>query len=188
MSETVKNMLQEINVQDTDYAPAGDMFKIGARVQVLKKGTFFPARANKLFMLYNHYNSLDEIPEKIRDQIQKQYFKKSFEEIFHEVKEHLTKTGRSHLVEEALNNSKYKMELVFVTYFHRSMLLSFGGDIINQTNFQVHTGPALGAFNQWVKGTKFENWRNRHVDDIANKLMSEAAMIINQRYTEYCKK
>ena len=47
-SDAVKDMLQEINVQDTAYAPAGDMFEIGARVQVLKKGLFFPARANKL--------------------------------------------------------------------------------------------------------------------------------------------
>ena len=51
MSDVVKDLLQDINVQDTEYAPAGDMFEIGARVQVLKKGTFFPARANKLFML-----------------------------------------------------------------------------------------------------------------------------------------
>lgn len=39
-SDAVKDLLQEINVQDTDYAPAGDMFEIGA-VQVLKKGCCF---------------------------------------------------------------------------------------------------------------------------------------------------
>ncbi|MCW5584382.1 MAG: PfaD family polyunsaturated fatty acid/polyketide biosynthesis protein, partial [Gammaproteobacteria bacterium] len=139
MSDTVKNILQSINIQDTDYAPAGDMFKIGARVQVLKKGTFFPARANKLFMLYNHYNSLDEIPEKIRDQIQKQYFQKSFDEVFREVEAHLRSTERPHLVEKALSDSKYKMELVFVWYFHHTMLLSFAGNSASQVNFQVHT-------------------------------------------------
>lgn len=36
-SDCVKNLLQEINVQDTDYAPAGDMFELGAKAQVLKK-------------------------------------------------------------------------------------------------------------------------------------------------------
>ncbi len=66
MSDSVKDLLQDINIQDTDYAPAGDMFEIGAKVQVLKKGVFFPARAGKLFMLYNHYNALEEIPEKIQ--------------------------------------------------------------------------------------------------------------------------
>ena len=68
ISDSAKNMLQNINVQDTEYAPAGDMFEIGAKVQVLKKGVFFPARANKLYMLYTQYNSLDEIPEKIQKQ------------------------------------------------------------------------------------------------------------------------
>jgi trans-AT polyketide synthase/acyltransferase/oxidoreductase domain-containing protein len=79
ISDIVKDLLQRINVQDTDYAPAGDMFEIGAKVQVLKKGTFFPARSNKLFILYNHYNSLTEIPENIQVQLQEKYFKKSFD-------------------------------------------------------------------------------------------------------------
>jgi trans-AT polyketide synthase/acyltransferase/oxidoreductase domain-containing protein len=47
-SDAVKDLLQELNVQDTAYALAGDMFEIGARVQVAKRGLFFPARANKL--------------------------------------------------------------------------------------------------------------------------------------------
>lgn len=46
-SESAKDLLQQINVQDTDYAPAGDMFEMGAKVQVIRKGVFFPARANK---------------------------------------------------------------------------------------------------------------------------------------------
>jgi trans-AT polyketide synthase/acyltransferase/oxidoreductase domain-containing protein len=41
----------------------------------------------------------------------------------------------------------------------------------------------LGAFNQWIKGTELENWRNRHVDEIAIKLMNETAELLNQRYS-----
>ncbi len=36
MSDSVKDLLQDINIQDTDYAPAGDMFEVtvhGFRVQ-----------------------------------------------------------------------------------------------------------------------------------------------------------
>ncbi|MCP4711340.1 MAG: PfaD family polyunsaturated fatty acid/polyketide biosynthesis protein, partial [Planctomycetes bacterium] len=73
-SDVVKDMLQDINIQDTDYAPAGDMFEMGAKVQVLRRSVFFPARANKLFQIYNHFNNLDQIPEKIRLQIQDRYF------------------------------------------------------------------------------------------------------------------
>jgi len=42
----------------------------------------------------------------------------------------------------------------------------------------------MGAFNQWVKGTALENWRNRHVDEIAEKLMQETAALLNQRFHE----
>jgi len=47
----------------------------------LKKGVFFPARANKLYNLYKQYESLDEIDEKTKSQLQKLYFKKSFNEV-----------------------------------------------------------------------------------------------------------
>lgn len=35
-SDLVKDMLQNMNIQDTEYAPAGDMFETGAKVQVLE--------------------------------------------------------------------------------------------------------------------------------------------------------
>jgi trans-AT polyketide synthase/acyltransferase/oxidoreductase domain-containing protein len=66
MSADGKSMLQEMDIHDTEYAPAGDMFEIGAQVQVLKKSVFFPARANKLLSLYRHYESLDDIPSRTR--------------------------------------------------------------------------------------------------------------------------
>jgi len=40
-SDAVKNLLQKIEPQDTDYAPAGDMFEIGAKVQVVRRSVFF---------------------------------------------------------------------------------------------------------------------------------------------------
>lgn len=39
-SDDVKDLLQQLNIQDTDYAPAGDMFEMGAKIQVMKKGVF----------------------------------------------------------------------------------------------------------------------------------------------------
>lgn len=46
-SDDVKDLLQQLNIQDTDYAPAGDMFEMGAKIQVMKKGVFSrPGRIN----------------------------------------------------------------------------------------------------------------------------------------------
>lgn len=181
ISDTVKDMLQDINVQDTEYAPAGDMFEIGARIQVLKKGVFFPARANKLYELYRQHNSLDDIDEKTRRQLQERYFKRSFEEVYEDVKAYYSPEE----ISVAERNPKQKMAYLFRWYFGYSGRLALKGDEQHKVDFQVHCGPALGAFNQWVKGTALENWRNRHVDEIAEKIMTGAAAVLNARLNNY---
>jgi trans-AT polyketide synthase/acyltransferase/oxidoreductase domain-containing protein len=40
----------------------------------------------------------------------------------------------------------------------------------------------MGAFNQWIKGTDLEDWRNRHVDEIAVRLMRAAAEFLDDRF------
>ena len=177
-SDRVKDMLQQMNVQDTEYAPAGDMFEIGARVQVLKRGVFFPARANKLYDLYIRHNSLDEVDQKTRKQLQERYFKQSFEEIYQDVKSFTTPEE----IAKTEQNPKHKMALIFRWYFGYSTRLAMSGTPGSEVDYQIHCGPALGAFNQWVKGTELDDWRERHVDEIAAKLMSETAELLSQRF------
>jgi trans-AT polyketide synthase/acyltransferase/oxidoreductase domain-containing protein len=55
------------------------------------------------------------------------------------------------------------------------------GDEKYRVDFQVHCGPALGAFNQWVRGTARESWRNRHVDEIGELMMRETATCLERR-------
>lgn len=176
-SDSVKNLLQQINVQDTEYAPAGDMFEMGAKVQVLKKGVFFPARANKLYDLYRQYNSIDEIDEKTKAQIQDRYFKRSFENVYEDIKNFVPASE----IEKAEQNPKHKMALLFKWYFGYSSRQALSGAEESRVDYQVHCGPALGAFNQWVKGTALEDWRNRHVDEIGIKLMTETADFLVNR-------
>lgn len=184
-SEAVKDMLQEINVQDTDYAPAGDMFEIGAKIQVLKKGVLFPARANKLYTLYQRYDSLDDIPTKVIDQLENSYFKKSIGSIWEETKKYFIGKNQQLEITAAEESPKKKMALIFRWYFGYSSKLSFEGDTSDKANFQIHTGPALGAFNQWAKGTRFENWRSRHVDEIGVTLMEGAAKLLGEKLDMY---
>ncbi|MDM8550776.1 ACP S-malonyltransferase [Desulfobacterales bacterium HSG2] len=182
-SDLVKDMLQEMNVQDTDYAPAGDMFETGAKVQLLRKGVFFPARANKLYDLYRQYDSVHDIDEKTKKQLQEKYFKRSFDEIWEETKSFFSERDPEQ-IKKAEKSPKHKMALIFRWYFGHTTRIANEGIEAEKVNFQVHTGPALGAFNQWVKGTGLENWRNRHVDKIAEKLMRETADLLNRRFAE----
>lgn len=176
-STAVKELLQHINVQDTEYAPAGDMFELGAKVQVLKKGLYFPARANKLYELYRQYNAIEEIDDKTKTRLQEQYFKKSFTAIYADVQQ----TYSTQEIERAERNPKAKMALLFKWYFTYSTELALRGDRESKVDYQVYCGPALGAFNQWVQGTLLEHWQQRHVDQIADKLMNETADLLNHR-------
>lgn len=182
ISDSVKDMLAELNIQDTDYAPAGDMFEIGAKIQVMRKGVFFPGRANKLYELWCNYSSWEDIPLTQREQIEKHYFHRSFIDVYQETKAYYMQTLPQE-IEKAERNPKHKLALVFRWYFIYTARLARNGDKTDKVNYQIHTGPAMGAFNQWVKGTDLENWRNRRPDIIAEKLMQATADLLNQRYS-----
>ena len=183
-SDAVKELLQGINVQDTAYAPAGDMFELGARVQVVRKGLFFPARANKLYDLYRYCNSLDDIDEKTTKQIQEKYFKRTFAEVWEETRAYYLK-NKPDEIEKAERNPKHKMALIFRWYFIHTSRLAVHGSDEQKVDYQVHCGPALGAFNQWVKGSDLESWQNRHVDTIAEQLMNETAKLLVDRFQQF---
>ncbi|MFK2853204.1 ACP S-malonyltransferase [Dyella humi] len=185
MSDDGKSMLQEIDIHDTEYAPAGDMFEIGAQVQVMKKSVFFPARANKLLSLYRHYESLDDIPSRTRNQLEGTFFKKSFDEIWGETANYFRSIKLDHEIAKAEANTKHKMALVFRWYFAYSTRLAIEGKGEDRVNYQIQTGPALGSFNQWVKGTELEPWTKRHVDHIAFKLMDATAEHLTRSFSRF---
>jgi trans-AT polyketide synthase, acyltransferase and oxidoreductase domains len=174
-SDIVKNMLQDASIHDMAYAPAGDLFDIGARVQVLKKGLLFPMRANKLYALYTHYDGLEALPASIKTQLEKNYFKRSLEEVWEDAQRHLQGGGRTQDIVKAQANAKFRMGLIFRWYFGYTTRLAFSGSSDDIANYQVHTGPALGAFNEWVKGTPLAAWPQRHVDQIGIRLLHAAA-------------
>jgi trans-AT polyketide synthase/acyltransferase/oxidoreductase domain-containing protein len=181
MSSAAKNMLEQINIQDTDYAPAGDMFELGAQVQVLKRGVFFSARARKLYDLYRRHESLDEIDAETRSLIETRYFRRSFEDVWHETRQFFAARDPGE-IDKAEQNPKHKMALVFRWYFGYSQRAAMEGREESRVDFQVHCGPALGAFNQWVRGTPLERWPNRHVDQIAERMMRETAAYLQERF------
>ena len=180
-SDAVKDLLEQMDVQDTDYAPAGDMFETGSQIQVLRKGLFFSARANRLHELYRQHESLEQIDGKTRQQIEQKYFGRSLEAVYEETRAYWLRVRPSE-IDRAERDPKHKMALVFKWYFVHTMRLALHGSAQQKFDYQIHCGPALGAFNRWAKGTPLEHWRNRHVDEIAEKLMQETAEMLNMGY------
>jgi trans-AT polyketide synthase/acyltransferase/oxidoreductase domain-containing protein len=124
---------------------------------------------------------LNEIDEKTRVQIQERYFQRSFEEIYKDIRAYYSPQE----VAAAERNPRQMMGYVFRWYFGYTNQLALRGDEKNKVDFQIHCGPAMGAFNQWVKNTRLEDWSNRHVDEIALKIMHEAADVLNLRMKKF---
>ncbi|MEO1103781.1 MAG: PfaD family polyunsaturated fatty acid/polyketide biosynthesis protein, partial [Pseudomonadota bacterium] len=182
-SEAVKDLLEGIGPQDTTYAPAGDMFEVGARVQVVRRGLFFAARANKLHETWRQYGSMEALPAELVTQIEKRFFRQPMDSVWAETRAHWSR-ARPELLARAEADPKAKMALIFRWYFAHTMRLALAGDTSARVDWQIHCGPALGAFNRWVAGTPLASWRDRHVERIAEALMEGTAALLSRRLRE----
>jgi trans-AT polyketide synthase/acyltransferase/oxidoreductase domain-containing protein len=180
-SDAVKEMLAAVDVHDTAYAPAGDMFELGARVQVVRRATLFPARATRLFRLYGELDGLEGLDARTRRTIEDTFFRRSIEDVWEETREHYRATGRFEEIARAETLPKRKMALVFRWYFGHSIRLALQGDPAERVNYQIHCGPAMGAFNRFAAGTALEDWRTRTPDAIAAALMEGAAQVLGRQ-------
>jgi trans-AT polyketide synthase, acyltransferase and oxidoreductase domains len=178
-SDDVKDILQTIDVQDTELAPAGNLFELGAKVQVLKKGVLFAARANRLYDLWHRHGSWEEIDGPTRARIERDYFGGSFESIYEESVRAVAKSPQE--IERAERDPRHRMAMVFRWYCGHAMRLAISGRTAQRANYQVPCGSDLGAFNQWVRGTPLESWRHRHVDVVADRIMEGAAEVLRRQ-------
>ena len=183
-SDVAKDMLAAAGPQDFDMAPAGDMFEIGARVQVLKRGTMFAARANRLYELYRTHRSLDDIAPAVLREIEERYFGRSVAEVWAETAGHYAAAAPGELAEAEANPHK-KLAMVFRWYFIQTTRLALEGTVAARSNFQIHAGPAMAACNAWLAGTALADWRRRHVDDLGIRLMAEAADHLTRNFSAW---
>jgi PfaD family protein len=174
-SPEVKQLLAQIAMTDVAMAPESDLFEQGIRVQVVKQRTLFPMRAQKLFDCYQRYEGLDAIPEPERRQLEQQIFKDSIENIWSKTLEYMA-VHKPEQIERA-EDPKVKMSLLFKWYLGQSSRWATEGRNDRQLDYQIWCGPAMGAFNDWARGSYLQTPENRRAADIARVLMSEAAYL-----------
>lgn len=69
------------------------------------------------------------------------------------------------------------MALIFRWYLGLATHWGIQGVPERALDYQVWCGPAMGAFNEWARGTRFENPEGRQVVMVAEGLLSEAAYL-----------
>lgn len=175
-SALVKRLLAEADVHDVAFAPAADMLELGAKVQVLARGTLFARRATMLGELYQAMPSWEAIPEATRSDIEARLFRASAEEVYREVSTYFGRVAPERLA-KAERDPKLRLALLFRWYLGMSSRWAREGREDRVTDFQVWCGPAMGAFNRWVRGSFLEPPSGRTAAEIALNLMRGAAVL-----------
>jgi PfaD family protein len=176
LSDEGKRMLAEADIADVAMAAAADMFELGVRVQVLKRGTLFAARANRLYELYRAHESLEDLPAGVRSELETRVFGAPIETVWNETQAFWRERDPKEL-ERASSEPKHRMALTFRTYLGLSSRWAISGESGRSADFQIWCGPAMGAFNDWVKGSFLEPPEARSVVQIALNLLEGAAVV-----------
>ncbi len=175
-SPAVRQMLAEASQADVTMAPAADMFEMGVKVQVLKWGTMFAVRARKLYELYRAYNRLEEIPAATRAALERDYFRKPIDEVWAETVRFFEQRDPGQIV-RAQRDAKHKMALVFRWYLGQSSNWANAGEPTRKADYQIWCGPAMGAFNEWARGSLLVKPENREAATVAMNLLVGAAAL-----------
>ncbi len=175
-SDLVRSLLAKAGQADVAMAPAADMFEMGVKVQVLKQGTMFPMRAAKLYDLYSKHRSLDDLPTTERETLEKQFFRTHLDDVWEGTKQYFAAHDPQQ-IERGERDPRHKLALVCRSYLGQSSNWANQGVKDRQFDYQVWCGPAMGAFNEWVKGTFLEAPDERRVVTVALNLLYGAAVL-----------
>ncbi len=176
LSDAGKALLAQAGLADVVMAPAADMFELGVEVQVLKRGTMFGPRATRLYELYRAHDSLEAIPADVMGRLEKEMFQAPVDEVWAGTKTFFEKVEPGE-IERAERDPKHRMALVFRAYLGRSSGWAIAGDPKRRMDYQIWCGPAMGAFNAWVRGSFLAEPANRGVVQIARNLLEGAAVV-----------
>jgi trans-AT polyketide synthase, acyltransferase and oxidoreductase domains len=185
LSEAGKRMLAEAGPADVAMAPSADMFEMGVKVQVLRRGTMFAGRAAKLYELYTRYPSLEAIPADMIEKVEREIFRRPVGEVWEETRRYW-EARDAREVERAAGDPRHRMALVFRWYLGLSTRWAISGEPDRALDRQIWCGPAMGAFNAWTAGSFLTEPANRTVVQIALNLMEGAAVVTRTQQLRSC--
>ncbi|MCB9683912.1 MAG: PfaD family polyunsaturated fatty acid/polyketide biosynthesis protein [Alphaproteobacteria bacterium] len=180
-SDLARGLLADAGMADVTTAPASDMFEGGVTVQVLRRGTMFAQRGSWLYELYRDHASLESLPADVVKRLETQVLRASIEEVWRGCEAFFAERDPRQL-EKAARDPKHRMALVFRWYLGLSSRWAIAGEADRRTDLQIWCGPAMGAFNDWTRGTFLERADERRVGVVAVNLMAGAALWARARW------
>jgi trans-AT polyketide synthase, acyltransferase and oxidoreductase domains len=176
LSSEGRRMLADADVADVTMAPAADMFELGVKLQVLRRGTLFATRATRLYEAYVAYDSLESLPRETRERLESEVFRAPLATIWDEARR-FWEARDPREAQRAERDGKHRMALVFRWYLGKSSRWAIAGDTNRRMDYQIWCGPAMGAFNAWAAGSFLDDPEARGVVQIARNLLEGAAVV-----------
>jgi PfaD family protein len=136
----------------------------------------FSMRGSKLYDIYGTYDRFGDVPADQRKLVEETFLKSSFEQEWENTRAFFMQRDPSQ-VERADQDPKHQMALVFRSYLGRAALWAKRGVPDRAIDYQIWCGPAMGAFNEWVKGSFLEQPKNRNTVTVARNLLFGAAVL-----------
>lgn len=180
LSPAGRAQLAQAGLADVMMAPAADMFEMGVKVQVLRRGTMFGPRAQRLYDAYAAHDSMETMPAGVRARLESEVFRAPLETIWADTKAFWEKRDPRE-VERAGRDPKHRMALTFRWYLGKSSRWAIEGDKDRVMDYQIWCGPAMGSFNAWAKGSFLEDPTRRTVSQIALNFLEGGARITRQQ-------
>jgi PfaD family protein len=172
----VRKMLAEACMADVAMCPASDMFEMGGRVQVLKRGTMYPQRAQRLYEIYKTYASFDDVPAAERKKVETQILKRPFADVWQETERYWMSRMPAE-AERGRTDEKHKMALCFRWYLGMSSRWARLGEEGRQADYQIWCGPAIGGLNRWAQDSVLASAENRDAPALARALLIGSAIL-----------
>ena len=179
-SKKVKVLLSQARQADVTMAPAADMFEMGGKVQVLKRGTMFAMRAARLYAVYQAASCIEDIPDADRAFIETKILGKPIHDVWHDTKAFFEERDPTQIT-KAEANPRYKMALIFRSYLGQASLWAIQGLENRDGDFQIWCGPAIGAFNAWTAGSPLATPGGRDVTTVAFNILIGASVEARSR-------
>jgi PfaD family protein len=176
VSQDAKELLAKADLPDVAMAPSADMFELGIKVQVLRRGTMFASRATLLYNTYREHESLTAIAPPLRAKLEREVFACSIDEVWAQTQLFWQERDPAQLA-RASREPKHQMALVFRWYLGSSSRWAITGETARRSDYQLWCGPAMGAFNRWVRASFLAEPANRSVVEIALNLLEGAAVL-----------
>ncbi|PSJ29696.1 2-nitropropane dioxygenase [Streptosporangium nondiastaticum] len=176
LSGDAKRMLAQADIADVTMAPAADMFELGVKVQVLRRGTFFAPRSARLYQLYRDHARWEDIPPEQRAKVEKDVLQAPFDTVWAETRRFWEQRDPAQAA-RAEHDARHRMALVFRWYLGMSSRWAVSGRSARRADYQIWCGPAMGAFNRWAAHSFLADPDRRDVAQIALNFLEGAALI-----------